>query len=103
MSKKLAPKAPAHLAIEWGGEEPDGILWCIRDTTVDADDYWMREVYTNGMLIMGIETKEEAERIVREKLNNHVPAAIQWYGQTEKRTPEYLRVRRERELGGTIH
>jgi hypothetical protein len=79
MSKKS--KAPVHLAIEWGGGEPDGILWCIYDTTV-ADkydtDYRMWDAYTGGMLIMGIETKEEAERIIREELKDHVPAIVSW-------------------------
>jgi hypothetical protein len=38
----------------------------------------MWDAYTGGMLIMGIETKEEAERIIREELKDHVLAIVSW-------------------------
>jgi hypothetical protein len=80
MSKKLPPKAPAHLAIEWLGDEPryEPMLWAIYDTSVDLTDDRMRDAYTNGLLLFGIETKEEAERIVRKEMKDHVPAIVSW-------------------------
>jgi hypothetical protein len=101
MSKKLPPKMPDHLAIEWLGNEPSNepMLWAIYDTTVDLTDDRMREAHTNGLLVFGIETKEEAERIVREELKDHVPANIRWWGPTGKPSATDLQEQRLWEQG----
>ena len=90
MSKKLPLKMPDHLAIEWLGNEPSNepMLWGIYDTTVDLTDDRMREAHTNGLLVYAIEAKEEAERIIRKELKDHVPANIRWLG-SERQTKSY--------------
>jgi hypothetical protein len=69
---------PSHLKIEWTGPESIGLLWCIYDTSVMQMSPKDQEWHTKGLLVAGIETREEAERIVREQFWGHIPAIVTW-------------------------
>jgi hypothetical protein len=86
---EASAQIPGHLAIQWHDEETgcEPWLWSIYDTTVDLNDDRMRDHFNGGLLIYGIETREEAERIMKTELKNHVPANIRWFRPTGKPTP----------------
>jgi hypothetical protein len=74
-------KLPAHLSIEWMGDEPkdNPCLWGIYDTSVLQMSDEDQQRHTKGLLVYGIETREEAERIIREEFWGHIPAIVTWH------------------------